>query len=167
VPPGVAVTMESFNGRLGLVAWLGDEPMTAMAVHVTGTRVDALHLVANPDSSMAYSARRRASSDGRAVASPTPSRRTDAVVPFLSAAVQRPGRRHPRRRPVTTCVAHVRARFRRPMAMIACRRRGWRQPCWSPTPRRPGAAHRMRAAPGLPRGLCRESADLGEVRGDG
>jgi RNA polymerase sigma-70 factor (ECF subfamily) len=48
MPTNARFTLESFNGSLGLVGWAADLPIGAMSVHVSGTQVDALHLVANP-----------------------------------------------------------------------------------------------------------------------
>jgi RNA polymerase sigma-70 factor (ECF subfamily) len=49
VPPGTTFTLESFNGHLGIVARMGDLPISAMAVDVNDTLVSTLHLLANPE----------------------------------------------------------------------------------------------------------------------
>lgn len=48
VPAGTSFTLETFNGRLGIVARVGDEPISAMAVSVAGGTVHSLQLLANP-----------------------------------------------------------------------------------------------------------------------
>jgi RNA polymerase sigma-70 factor (ECF subfamily) len=49
VTPGTVVGLEVFNGRLGLVARLGGQAITAIAFDIGDGQVDALHLMANPD----------------------------------------------------------------------------------------------------------------------
>jgi RNA polymerase sigma-70 factor, ECF subfamily len=49
VPPGTTFTLETFNGQLGIIARIGDLPISAMAVDVNGTLVSTLHLLANPE----------------------------------------------------------------------------------------------------------------------
>lgn len=49
VSPGTSLTLEFFNGSLGIVARIGDLPISAMAVHVSNALVTSLHLVANSE----------------------------------------------------------------------------------------------------------------------
>jgi RNA polymerase sigma-70 factor (ECF subfamily) len=49
VPPGTGFTLEYFNGSLGIVARIGDLPISAMAVEASSTMVTSLHLLANPE----------------------------------------------------------------------------------------------------------------------
>ena len=46
--PGTVVGLEVFNGRLGLVARLGGQAITAIAFDIGDGQVNALHLMANP-----------------------------------------------------------------------------------------------------------------------
>lgn len=48
IPTGTEVRVETFNGQFGLVARLDDRAITAIAFAVTDTRVQTLHLIANP-----------------------------------------------------------------------------------------------------------------------
>ncbi len=48
VTPGTVVGIEVFNGRLGLVARLGGQAITAIAFDIGDGQVNALHLMANP-----------------------------------------------------------------------------------------------------------------------
>ena len=48
VPEGTEFTLETFNGRMGIVARLGGVAISAMAVRVEGTAVESLQLLANP-----------------------------------------------------------------------------------------------------------------------
>jgi len=48
VEPGTTFSVEIFNGTLGLVARVGGEPVSAMAVTIREGVVQTLHLIANP-----------------------------------------------------------------------------------------------------------------------
>lgn len=48
VPAGTEFSLETFNGRTGIVARLGGVAISAMAVRVEGTAVQSLQLLANP-----------------------------------------------------------------------------------------------------------------------
>ena len=59
VTPGTAVGIEVFNGRLGLVARLDGQAITALAFDIGDGQVNALHLMANPQSSPPWTRRSR------------------------------------------------------------------------------------------------------------
>ena len=49
LPDGAVGTVETFNGAMGIVVRVGTEPVSSMAIHVAGGKIESLQLQANPD----------------------------------------------------------------------------------------------------------------------
>jgi RNA polymerase sigma-70 factor (ECF subfamily) len=47
--PGLRVVVTEVNGQLGILGVVGDQLLVAVLISVAGSRVTAVHAVANPD----------------------------------------------------------------------------------------------------------------------